>query len=127
VKGPFRAKSRPRKAATFDAVWRFSGHHTHPYVSGSDMKERRLSKSFDSDVKYHMQSICNDMLRPPPSGSSIDRGAVAGVIGCRGGSGVPVLLIRQASLRLVEIGENFVAALAAHVDQIALCARDVLA
>ncbi len=28
-------KSRPRKAATFDAV---CGHHTHPYVSGSDMK-----------------------------------------------------------------------------------------
>jgi hypothetical protein len=25
---PFRAKSRLRKAATFDTVWRFSGHHT---------------------------------------------------------------------------------------------------
>jgi hypothetical protein len=33
-----RAKGRPRKAAKFDADWRFSGHHTHPYVSGSDMK-----------------------------------------------------------------------------------------
>jgi len=31
-------KSRLRKALTFDAVGRFSGHHTHPYVSGSDMK-----------------------------------------------------------------------------------------
>jgi hypothetical protein len=27
-----------KKAATFDAVWRFGGHHTHPYVSGSDVK-----------------------------------------------------------------------------------------
>jgi hypothetical protein len=27
-----------KKAATFDAVWRFSEQHTDSYVSGSDMK-----------------------------------------------------------------------------------------
>ena len=31
-------QQQTKKAATFDAVWRFGGHHTHPYVSGSDMK-----------------------------------------------------------------------------------------
>jgi hypothetical protein len=31
-------KSRPRRAAKFDPVWRLSGHHIHPYVSGSDMR-----------------------------------------------------------------------------------------
>ena len=31
-------QKQTKKAATFDAVWRFSEHHTHPYVSGSDMK-----------------------------------------------------------------------------------------
>src|SRR5882724_162691 len=30
--------ARLRKALTFDAVGRFGGHHTHPYVSGSDTK-----------------------------------------------------------------------------------------
>ena len=33
-----RAKRRLRKAARFDADWRFGGHHTDSYVSGSDMK-----------------------------------------------------------------------------------------
>jgi hypothetical protein len=32
------AQKQTKKAATFDAVWRFSEHHTDPYVSGSDMK-----------------------------------------------------------------------------------------
>jgi hypothetical protein len=31
-------QQQTKKAATFDAVWRFGGHHTHPYVSGSDVK-----------------------------------------------------------------------------------------
>src|SRR5437588_4617732 len=31
-------QKQTKKAATFDAVWRFSEHHAHPYVSGSDMK-----------------------------------------------------------------------------------------
>jgi len=31
-------QQRTKKPATFDAVWRFSEHHTHSYVSGSDMK-----------------------------------------------------------------------------------------
>jgi hypothetical protein len=31
-------QKQTKKAATFDAVWRFSEHHTDPYVSGSDMK-----------------------------------------------------------------------------------------
>jgi hypothetical protein len=33
-----RCQQQTKKAATFDAVWRFGGHHTHPYVSGSDVK-----------------------------------------------------------------------------------------
>ena len=32
-------QQQTKKAATFDAVWRFSGHHTHSYVSGSDVKK----------------------------------------------------------------------------------------
>jgi hypothetical protein len=31
-------QKQTKKAATFDIVWRFSEHHTDPYVSGSDMK-----------------------------------------------------------------------------------------
>jgi hypothetical protein len=34
-------QKQTKKAATFDAVWRFSEHHTHPYVSGFDMKNLR--------------------------------------------------------------------------------------
>jgi hypothetical protein len=33
-----RCQQQTKKAATFDAVRRFSGHHTHPYVSGSYVK-----------------------------------------------------------------------------------------
>jgi hypothetical protein len=33
-----KCQKQTKKAATFDAVWRFSEHHTDPYVSGSDMK-----------------------------------------------------------------------------------------
>jgi len=33
-----KCQKQTKKAATFDAVWRFSEHHTGPYVSGSDMK-----------------------------------------------------------------------------------------
>jgi hypothetical protein len=33
-----KCQKQTKKARTFDAVWRFSEHHTHPYVSGSDMK-----------------------------------------------------------------------------------------
>jgi hypothetical protein len=33
-----RCQKQTKKAATFDAVWRFSEHHTDRYVSGSDMK-----------------------------------------------------------------------------------------
>ena len=35
---PSECRGGPRKAATLDAVRRLGGHHTHPYVSGSDMK-----------------------------------------------------------------------------------------
>ena len=31
-------QKQTKKAATFDAVWRFVEHHADPYVSGSDMK-----------------------------------------------------------------------------------------
>jgi hypothetical protein len=30
-------QKQTRNAATFDTVWRFSEHHTNPYVSGSDV------------------------------------------------------------------------------------------
>src|SRR5205085_3706426 len=64
-------QKQTKKAATFDAVWRFSEHHTHPYVRGSDMKNV-WDRWPHHDESSKGRAYCGVVVQNYPTKSNLD-------------------------------------------------------